>query len=120
VVRRGALSGAVFLVVRCCSAAVDVAVGKFKLFSALFSCLFFIARALYLFWYGIFLLFRRLSGKCLRWLFFCGAFSLTLSFRERDIFGKGKEQSKYNTAIILKKKNWTSFKVHSNMTNNSV
>lgn len=72
-------------------------------FQLYFLAFFFIARALYLFWYGIFLLFRRLSGKCLRWLFFCGAFSLTLSFREREIFGKGKEQSKYNTAIILKK-----------------
>jgi len=74
----GELGGAV---VRRCSAAVDVAVGKFKLFSAWFSCLFL----LYLFWYGIFLLFRRLSGKCLSWLFLCGGFSLTLYIWEREI-----------------------------------
>lgn len=112
-VRRGALSGAVFLVVRCCSAAVDVAVGKFKLFSALFSCLFFLLPVLYIYFGMVFSFF---SAVCLGNAFvgfsFAVQFPLTLSFREREIFGKGKEQSKYNTAIKLKKKKKTGH--HSN------
>jgi len=47
--------------------------------------LVFLPFLLYLFWYGIFLLFRRLAGKCLTWLFFCGGFSLTLYIWEREI-----------------------------------
>lgn len=69
---------------------------------------FFLLPVLYIYFGMVFSFF---SAVCLGNAFvgfsFAVQFPLTLSFREREIFGKGKEQSKYNTAIKLKKKKKT-------------